>query len=221
MSKQYAVVGLGRFGMTVARGLAKGGAEVLAIDRELDLVEQIASDVSHAVCFDATQKSHLESHAIGDMDGVIVAIGENFEANVLVTTLAKELGARFIVARAYNNTQRRILGMVGATEIVNPEEDIGDRLAHGLVSSDIIDFVDLPEGYQLREYTVGSRDDGKSLAAFLETGGDRILTVALRRESGENGEGKTVRFALPLDDTALREGDQLSLIGPVRALDRL
>ncbi|HEX9639872.1 MAG TPA: TrkA family potassium uptake protein, partial [Candidatus Krumholzibacteria bacterium] len=183
MSKQFAVVGLGRFGLSVARGLAEGGAEVLAIDRNLDLVEEVAADVSHAVCFDATQKAHLESHAIGEMDGVIVAIGENFEANVMVTTLAKEVGASFIVARAYNNTQRRILGMVGATEVVNPEEDIGRRLARGLVSSDIIDFVDLPEGYQLREHTVESGDDGKSLATLLAAGGERILAVALRRES--------------------------------------
>jgi trk system potassium uptake protein TrkA len=207
--------------LSVARGLAEGGAEVLAIDRELALVEEIATDVSHAVCFDATQKAHLESHAIAEMDGVIVAIGEDFEATVLVTALSKELGANFIVARAYNSTQRRILGIVGATEVVNPEEDIGRRLARGLVSQDVVDFVDLPEGYQLREYTVSSSFDGKTLAELFEACGERILAVALRRESGEEGETKTVRFPLPLDDTGLGEGDQLSLIGPVRALDRL
>jgi trk system potassium uptake protein TrkA len=155
------------------------------------------------------------------MDGVIVAIGEDFEATILVTALAKELGASLIVARAYNSTQRRILGIVGATEIVNPEEDIGRRLARGLLSRDVIDFVDLPEDYQLREHTVPSGDDGKALAALLERCGERVLVVALRRESGEGDEAKTIRFALPLEDATVREGDQLSLIGPTRALDRL
>lgn len=225
MSRQFAVVGMGRFGMTVARGLTEGGVEVLAIDKNLGSVEAIADDVSEAVCFDATQRSLLESHAVHTMDGIVVGIGEDFEATVLVTALAKELEVPVIVGRAYDDVQRRILKMVGATEVVNPEEEVGKRLARSLTTLDVVDFIDLPEGYELRELRLPAKYHDQPLSSLLNDCAERVVAVRISRELTEvTEEGETsttVRIPVPTEDTPLREGDTIALIGPSRVLERL
>jgi trk system potassium uptake protein TrkA len=225
MAQQFAVVGLGRFGTSVALELAELGTEVLAIDRDLQLVEEIADHVTQAVSLDAVVRGNLEAHDVPSMDGVVVGIGEDFESTILVTALAKEFGVPVIVSRAYNPMQKRILSMVGATEVVNPEEEMGRRLARSLARKDVVDFIDLPEGYELREHRVTGRHHEVPLAKLLEDGSERIIVVRLSREVREVVDGvemgRVVRFAIPLDDTRLKEGDSLVLIGPTRALERL
>ena len=223
MATQFAVIGLGRFGSSVARTLAESGAEVLAVDRELELVERIAPSVTQAVCFDATIRSNLDAHAVGQMDGLVVGIGEDFEAMILVTALARELEIPIVVARAYDAVQKRILQMVGATEVVNPEVEMGRRLARSLVRRDVADFVDLPEGYELRELEVSSKREGESLGDYLGRADGPVVAVRLAREvPDEEGEGKHVELvALPEAEQPLLEGDRIALIGARDALDRL
>jgi trk system potassium uptake protein TrkA len=198
---------------------------VLAIDKNLALVEAVADDVSEAVCFDATQRALLESHAVHKMDGIVVGIGEDFESMVLVTALAKEMGVPVIVGRAYDDVQRRILKIVGATEVVNPEEEVGKRLARSLTSLDVVDFIDLPEGYELRELKLPTRYVDKPLSALLSDCAERVVAVRISREiteSTDEGETtRTVRIPVPNDDAPLREGDTVALIGPSRVLERL
>lgn len=224
MAGQFAVIGLGRFGTSVARTLTGEGAEVLAVDRDLEAVDAIAPYVSQAVATDARTRGNLESHGLDQVDGIVVAIGEDFEAAVLITAMAKDMSIPVVVGRAYNDVQRRILKMVGATEVVNPEEEMGSRLARSLIHRDLVDFVDLPDGFVLREIKIGSEYDGKPLSKLLEDCVDRVVAVRLSRQvpgQDDDAEATTERFALPLEDTGLVEGDLLALIGPEKALERL
>ena len=159
------------------------------------------------------------------MDGIVIAMGEEFESSVLITSLAKDFALPIIVARAYNPTQRRILSLVGATEVVNPEEEMGKRLAQALVEQDVVDFVDLPEGYEVRRLRVDAGKNGWTLEQLQAECSERIVAVQLLREVKREVDGEmtshSVHFPLPLDDTRLEEGDILSLVGPTKVLERL
>ncbi len=232
MAHQIAVIGLGRFGRSVALTLAEAGVEVLAVDRDLDLVEEIADRVSAAVAFDATSTEQLRGYAVDQMDAAVVAIGEHFEATVLITAILQQMSLPHIVARAYDDTQRRILSMIGAHEVLNPEEEMGVRAAQGLLRHDVMDFIDLPEGYELRQYVVGSERDGRSLGELRQACGEEILILQLTRrqtssdsgaqqEDPENATDPLQRIPIPSDDTLVAEGDTLSLVGATSALDRI
>lgn len=234
MAQQVAVIGLGRFGRSVALTLADAGVEVLAIDQDLSVVEEIADRVSSAVAFDATQEGKLEAHAVGSMHAAVVGIGEHFESTVLITALLNELGVPRIISRAFDATQRRILSLVGAHEVLNPEEEMGVRTAHGLVRHDVVDFIDLPEGFEVRHHTVDAGLAEKDLGALRERAEEeiRVLLVTRRRQASEDEddekeeddeqhEDAVEQMPLPTDDLELREGDVVTLVGSTRALDRL
>ena len=118
--QRFAVIGLGQFGSAIAKNLSNRGAEVLAIDSSLEKVEGIKDEVSHAVALDATDKKALLSQNIQDVDAVVVAIGENFQALLLCTFLLIELKVKRIITRSMGNDQRRILEKMGVTEILSP-----------------------------------------------------------------------------------------------------
>ena len=133
-SGQYAVIGLGRFGSRVAAGLYNAGAEVIAIDTDPHNVDAVKADVTTAVTMDATSKDALRSLALDELDAVVVAIGRDTEASILVTALLRELGCKRIVARAGSNLHADILRRVGATQVVYPEDDIAAGLVRSLAS---------------------------------------------------------------------------------------
>jgi len=226
LAQQIAVIGLGRFGRSVALTLADSGMEVLAIDRDLDLVEMVADRLSAAVAFDATSVEQLRAYAVDRMDAVIVAIGEDFEATVLITATLQQMEVRHIVARAYDAVQRRILSMIGAHEVINPEEEMGVRVAQGILQHDVVDFIDLPEGYELRQHVVTEKQDGQSLGELRKACDEPILILQVTRtvqtagEEDEEPSEQLQRIAIPEDDAVAVEGDTLSLVGATRTLDR-
>jgi trk/ktr system potassium uptake protein len=227
MARQIVVIGLGRFGRSVALTLAEAGVEVLAIDRDLELVEEIADRVSAAVAFDATSADQLRAYAVEQMDAAVVAIGEDFEATVLITALLHQMSVAQIVARAYDATQHRILSMIGAHEVLNPEEEMGVRAAQGLLRHDVMDFIDLPEGYEVRQHVVEERQDGLSLGELRQACDEEILILQLTRrgqgeaESEEDPAEQLHRLPIPTDDNVIVVGDTLSLVGSSLALDRI
>ena len=171
------VIGLGRFGATVAVDLCRRGAEVLAVDRNMRLVEEVNDRVTVAVGFDATDRVNLEAYDVGSMDVAVIAIGTNFEASVLVTMHCKALGVKTVYAKALNSMQAAVLERVGADHVVRPEEDMGARLAESLVMEKAVEFVDLPTGYSLRRLTVpgglGRAQPGRPAAAGRRAPGHR------------------------------------------------
>ncbi len=220
---KVAVIGLGRFGSTVAVELAGQGAEVLAVDRRKPLFEAVADDVAVAVGFDATEISNLKAYDVGAMDVAVVAIGTNFEASVLVTMHCKALGVEKVVAKALNEMQESVLRQVGADQIIKPEEDMGVRLAEHLVHDSVVDFVELPDGYSLRRVTGPEDWDGQSLAE-LNLLSERSLNLVqiYRRQavSSEGDEPTMAKIPLPGGSDVLQAGDAIDVIGPDRELDK-
>ena len=217
--QKAAVIGLGRFGSTVALELCRRGSEVLAVDRSLRLVEAVADGVTSAVSFDATDRANLKAYAIPSMDAVIVAIGTNFEASVLITMHCKTLGVPLVCAKAVNTMQEQVLLKVGADRVVKPEEDMGVRLAEHLREERLVDFVELPPGYSLRRFPVPAAWEGRSLADLRLLGDRRLCLVQVVR--GADADGRRRKEPLPHGEIVLHAGDDVDAIGPVDVLDAI
>jgi len=224
--RHVAVIGLGRFGSSIAVHLEEMGVEVLAVDERMDLVEALRDRVSEAVRFDASDREALRQRGLEGMDAVVVAIGENFEDTVLITALAQELGVPRILTRAHNPTQKRILELVGATQVLNPEEEMGQRLARSLAKGDVADVLDLPDDHAVEDRILKSGQGGMRLDEYLQSAGGQVVALNLRRrhepqEDGEEQEATVELQALPPGDTVLEEGDALLLLGERRSLEKI
>lgn len=133
---RVAVVGMGIFGRALAIDLARAGAEVVAIDNDMDLVDDVRDDVTLAVCLDATDEKELRAQGVHKVDVLVASIGNDFEANQLLVVLARELGIPRVVARAPSKNHARILTLLGAHEVVLPEVEAAERMARGLLGGD-------------------------------------------------------------------------------------
>lgn len=162
-NKQYAVLGLGVFGSTVATTLAQYDCEVIAIDKEESCVERIADEVTKAVVADTTDIEQLKALGIEDIDVAIVAIGTHLEEAVLTTMNVKDLGVPFVIAKAKNKQFTKILEKVGANKVIRAEKDMGIRVAKSLLRKNIVDLVELDEDYSLVEIIAPNDWVGKSL----------------------------------------------------------
>lgn len=224
--QRYMVIGLGAFGRTLAMELARLGAEVLAIDRDPALVGRVAPYVALAVTADATDPQVLDSQNAKQMDCAIVATGEQFEVTVLTTTLLVELGVPLVMARAMSQTQKQILKKVGAHAVVMPEYEIAERLARSLHLSGVVDFVELPEGYCLKQVRVPKDFVGQSLQELSMRQKERVMVIRIRRKRLERDAGgephlEDELIAIPDGAIELRDGDVLSVIGSETAVARL
>jgi len=211
------VVGLGRFGSTLAVHLSREGAEVLAVDRSARLVETVVEEVTVAVGFDATDLTNLKAYDVGAMDVGVVAIGENFESSVLVTMHLKNLGVPLVYAKALNDMQESVLRRVGADQIIKPEEDMGERLAGHLLHDSVVDFVELPRGFSLRRIRVPEEWCDQSLAELGLLGKFKLNLIQIRRPlqaKREGAEPDIEKTPLPDGSMVLRAGDEIDVIGP-------
>ncbi|MBU3959207.1 MAG: TrkA family potassium uptake protein, partial [Candidatus Omnitrophica bacterium] len=141
--RQFAVIGLGRFGWSVAKTLSEKGHQVLAIDKDEELVQEASDFVTESVQVDSTDEKALKAVGIMNVDVAVVAIGTNLEASVLTTLIIKELGVQHIVARAVTDEHAKVLQRVGATKVVLLERDMGARIANSLVSPSILEHIEL------------------------------------------------------------------------------
>lgn len=162
-NKSYAVIGLGRFGSAVAKELAKGGADVLAIDINEENVSNIAEYVTHAVKADVTEADVMKTLGIGNMDTVIVAVGRSMEASILATITAKELGVSYVIAKAQDEMHTKILAKVGADRVIIPEKESGIRIARTLINGNCLDFIELSDHVSMVEIPVRQEWIGKNL----------------------------------------------------------
>ncbi|UKS27286.1 TrkA family potassium uptake protein [Paenibacillus sp. HWE-109] len=163
MRKQFAIIGMGRFGSSVARTLSQLGFEVMAIDSREDTVQEISSIVTHAVQADSTDEEALRALGIRNFDVVVVAIGEDIQASILTTLILKEMGIPTVVVKAVNDLHGKVLKKIGADKVVYPERDMGQRVAHHLISSNIVDYIELSADYSIVEIKASKQLVGKSL----------------------------------------------------------
>ena len=209
--KSYVVIGLGRFGSTLARQLCKLGAEVLAMDVHNDLVQQVADDVTHAVVGDAQDKDVLRALGVRDFDCAIVAIGTNLAASVLTVMNLQELGVPYIICKAHDETHSRGLQKLGVNKVVIPEQENAARLARSLNSHNVLDYIELSEDYGILELPAPGSWIGKSLKELNIRAKLGVNIIAV-----ENG-GKT--NVSPSADYTIREGDIMVVMGDNYSLE--
>ena len=213
MSKNFAVIGLGRFGTSVARALCDYGHEVLAVDISPSRVELIKDDVTHAVEADTTDERALAQLGIRNYDCVVVSVGVDIRASILTTVLCKEQGAKYIVAKASDPLHAKLLIKTGADKVILPEHESALRLARTLVSTDILDYLELSDEYSVTETRIPTGWVGKSL-----------VELNVRREYGASviAIQRAGSVLVTFDPAApLEAGDVLVIIGANSDLDRI
>lgn len=161
--KQYAVIGMGRFGSSVARALTGMGFEVLAVDSDEHRIQEISNMVTHAVSADSTDEEALRALGIRNFDVVVVAIGEDIQASILTTLILKDLGVPAILVKAKSELHGKVLSKIGADKVIYPERDMGLRVAHHLASPNILDYIELSPDYSILDMKVSGAMIGKNL----------------------------------------------------------
>lgn len=161
--KQFVVIGIGRFGFSVATTLYDMGHEVLAIDRDEEIVQLISDKVTHAVQADATDEQALRALGIRNFDVAVVSIGDDIQSSILITMMCKEMGIGHVLAKAQSELHAKVLYKTGADKVVFPERDMGIRVAQSLVSTNILDYIELTPHYRLVELAAIPAWEGKSL----------------------------------------------------------
>lgn len=206
----YVVVGLGRFGAEVARQLHSLGCEVLAMDMSSELVQQVSQDVTHAVVADGQDKEVLKALGVRNMDCAIVAIGGNLAASVLVTMNMKELGVPCIVCKAHDDIHRRVLEKLGADRVVIPEKENAARLARGLSSPNVLDYIELSEDYGIIEVPAPKTWCAKNLKELNVRAKLGVNILAVRR-NGKINVSPTADFQIESGDVIVILGDSVAL----------
>jgi trk system potassium uptake protein TrkA len=224
MTNRFAVIGLGQFGESIARTLSDSGAEVLAIDIDLDKVEAIKDDVAYAVALDSTDVKALKAQNIQDMDAIVVAIGENFEGLLLTTVLLLELEVERIIARAANSQQRMILEKMGIEEILSPEETVGKTVAEMLLHPNMKSFLPLPDDYEIVEINTPARvvDQTISEIGLREKYNLNLITVKRLYDEKVEGQLQQVEhiIGVPRADTFLKETDIMIILGKSKDVNK-
>ena len=184
--KTFVVIGLGRFGTAIATELSALGHEVLAMDVREENVQQIADKVTHAVAGDARDPAVLKALGIRNYDCAIVAVGDDVGNSTLITLNLKELGIREVIAKARSHVHRKVLEKIGADRVVFPEHEMGVKLAQGLSSSNVLNFIEVSEDYGILELSVPQSWEGKSLKDLDVRNRYHVNIIAIRK--GDAGQ---------------------------------
>jgi trk system potassium uptake protein TrkA len=221
--KRFMVIGLGRFGRRLALALTEAGHEVIAVDTREEVVERMRDEVALAMTLDATDEEALKGQGVDKLDGAIVSIGEDFEANALTTATLKALGVRLVVSRASTDIQRRILMRIGADQIVNPQEEMAVRLANQLVNPNILEHLELAQGHGLVQIRAPAEWHDRTVGEIDLRKKYEVNLVAIRRPGTSRAEDGTEIVEeqvldLPMAHTTIREGDILVLVGSTESL---
>ena len=212
MEKQYAVLGLGSFGESVALTLENMGCDVLVMDDSYEKIQEISDKVSYAMKADVADPEALQSLGGRNLDGVVIAVSKNLEGGIMATMLCKEMGIPLVVAKAKNSLQGAILERVGADRIVYPEIEMGSRVAKSLVSREFMDWIELSKDYSMVEIAVPDKWAGRSL-----------VEVSARERLGINVVGIIVDGKIdvtPDPQKPLPEGGILIVIGTNEILEK-
>ena len=213
MKKQFIVIGLGRFGSSVAKNLYKLGYEVMAVDKNEDIVQDIANEVTHAVQVDATDENSLKALGIRNFDVAVITIGENIQASIMITLMVKELGVKYIISKANNELHAKVLEKIGADRVVLPERDMGVRVAHNLASSNIMDYIELSPEYSIMEICPLADWYGKSLQELSLRSRFGLNIIAIKSDSSVNVN--------PLAEDIITHGSVLVAVGSEKDIAKI
>lgn len=224
--KQFVVIGLGRFGSSIARALAEKNFEVLAMDQNEERVKEIEEIVSQAVVVDATDERALKELGMKDFDTAVVSIGENIEDSIMVTMLLKEMGVKQVIVKAHNELHAKILERVGADRIIFPEKEMGERLAESLVSPKIFDYIELSTEYGILEIVAPKKFCDKTLSELKLREKLGVSVMAIKRKMPYTKPDGSPDFKEeiiigPGGSDEILQGDILVLLGKYKDLNRI
>ncbi|MEX2176626.1 MAG: TrkA family potassium uptake protein [Pirellulaceae bacterium] len=220
--QRVAVIGLGRFGMNLARQLAAQRVEVIAIDRNPRLVDDIKDEASLAVALDSTDEDALVSQDVPRCDVCVVAIGENFEASLLTATLLKKLGSRHVIVRAQTANHAEIFRRLGADEVIQPETEAGRLLARRLANPRMEKLIELSDGYTLIELRAPAAFHGKSVEQLALRAKYHVNLVAVKhpQQAAGSAEQRTTTY-VPQPGYIVAPEDTLMMVGTDAAINQL
>ena len=219
--KRVGIIGAGRFGLSLAEALAETGIEVLLIDRNNALVQNAIKKVTWAVQCDATSANALESAGIPECDTVVVAIGSNVEASMLVTANCKELGIKTVISKATSEIHGKILDKLGADHVVYPDRESAHRLARNITEHNAYDLLELSEGLSLAEIDVPEACVGKTLAEADLRKKSGVTVLCIRRPDLKN-KRKPLQIIIPNpNNDAFEAEDKLIVFGTTSGIDAL
>lgn len=211
--KQFVVIGLGRFGSSVATTLYSLGCDVLAIDSSEERVQRISDSVTRAVQADATDEKVLRSLGVRNFDVAIIGTGTDIQTSLMVTLMVKELGVKTVIAKALNELHAKVLLKIGADRVIFPEKEAGIKLAHSLTSSNILDFIELSPEHNIVEIMALRDWIGKSLNELKLRQRFGLNIIAIKRENN-------IKIT-PSADDIIMEGDNLFAIASIDSINKL
>lgn len=211
--RQVLVIGLGRFGSSIARTLCEDGVQVLAIDRRMDLVEEMRDHLTQVVQADSMDHDSMKALGVGEFDTAFVTIGADIKASCVTTMLLKELGVGHVVVKASDEFHGRMLEKLGADKVLYPERDMGRRIAHNLVSGNLLEYIELSPDFSMAEILADPGWAGKTLAELHLRDRLGINVVAVRSGDKTN--------PLPTSGTVLQEGDIMLVVAGEETLLKL
>lgn len=224
--KQFAVIGLGSFGFSLARTLAEKGAFVIAVDHKMEHIEAIKRYVPEAICFDATDSEQLEAHGITNVDVAVIAIGEIFEPVVLIAMTLLNAGVEKVVARAGNDLQETILRKIGITQVIHPEKQVGERMATTLVHKSVRDVFELSSELAIYEIDAPDSMHNFTLEELQLRKRYNINLITIKRPlTPENERPDIVNnyeiLGILTANTKILKGDKLVMVGGEKNINKM
>ncbi|OGW04721.1 MAG: potassium transporter TrkA [Nitrospinae bacterium RIFCSPLOWO2_01_FULL_39_10] len=213
--RKFVVIGLGMFGFYVAKSLYEKGHEVIAIDKNKEIVQKIKDFSTQAIVADATDKETLMALGVHDVDVAIVGLGTSLDASVLTTLYLKEMGIKNIIAKAITEDHGKILSTIGATEIIFPEKDIAVKVAMSASSTNLLDYLPLSEGYSIMEIAPPSSFIGKSIRDLQLRNRYGTQIIAVKELIPER-----INF-IPSPDFVIKDSDSLIVMGKNEDLEKI
>lgn len=206
-SRQFAVLGLGRFGQSVVKTLYDKGYDVLAVDKDIDIVNEMSKYSTLVLQADVGDETVVKNLGLNNYDVVVVAMGANLEKSVMATLLAKENGAKTVITKAKNQSEKTVLLKVGADRVVLPEREMGEKLATNLITTNVIDFINLSDKFGVAEIKPLEKWIGETLIKSNIRAEYNINVVAIKR-----GDDADI-IVTPRPSEVILEGDKLVVIG--------
>ncbi|MEW8973968.1 MAG: TrkA family potassium uptake protein [Tissierellaceae bacterium] len=211
--KSFAVIGCGRFGSSIAKTLFDIGNEVLAVDKNPELVKEISEHVTYAVEADVMDESVLKELGLSNFDVVIISIGSSLEASIMATLIVKEFGVKKVVAKAQSELHGKLLAKIGADKVVFPERDMGVRVAHKLTSNNILDYIELSPDFSILEIAAIKSWYNKSLEELKFRNRYGVNVIAIKDKNN---------ISISLDsEQIVREGNILVIIGTTEDVKKI
>ncbi|MEX1029827.1 MAG: TrkA family potassium uptake protein [Paenibacillaceae bacterium] len=204
--KQFAIIGMGRFGSSVAKTLYNLNYEVLAIDSDEDRTQEVINMVTHAVQADSTDEEALRALGLRNFDVVVVAIGQDIQASILTTLILKDMGVKMLVAKAQNELHGKVLSKIGADKVIYPERDMGHRVAHNLISPNILDHIEISDDYSIVDLQVGPNLIGKNLRQLDIRNKFQCNVMGIKSAAGKMNIAPNAEDLIKVDDVLVVVG---------------